>query len=223
MHFQETKNITLLQEWAKNEFVLDLEDIHGISHWKRVDTFGMILSRLTNADKIVLRCFAYLHDSQRQCEDSDPQHGERAASQIANLVKNGILKGLTPSQLNLLEEACQKHTHGKNHPDPTIGACWDSDRLDLPRTGIEISPQYFSTEPGKTLCQGLSEEKSQIRILLNNLCENTKAPIFYQTAHIKVPYQRIGNLWFNGKETLPPTKVPTEVLLSQCRNTLIPL
>ena len=29
--------------------------------------------------------------------------------------------------------------------DPTIGTCWDADRLHLPRVSIEPNPAFFST------------------------------------------------------------------------------
>jgi uncharacterized protein len=32
---------------------------------------------------------------------------------------------------------------------PTIGVCWDADRLDLTRVGIMPDPEFFSTAAGK--------------------------------------------------------------------------
>ena len=48
------------------------------------------------------------------------------------------------------------HIHAERHwrtvganglvsEDPTVGACWDADRLDLPRVGIQPDPALFST------------------------------------------------------------------------------
>ncbi|MBB6018173.1 hypothetical protein HNQ04_003450 [Deinococcus radiopugnans ATCC 19172] len=32
--------------------------------------------------------------------------------------------------------ACKHHASGQTTDEPTLGACWDADRLDLPRVGI---------------------------------------------------------------------------------------
>jgi uncharacterized protein len=38
-----------------------------------------------------------------------------------------------------------KESVGLMHQDATIQSCWDADRLDLGRVGIEPSKQYLST------------------------------------------------------------------------------
>lgn len=48
--------------------------------------------------------------------------------------------------LALLVEACRTHTGGRIPAHPTVMACWDSDRLDLPRIhGIQIRPEWLGT------------------------------------------------------------------------------
>jgi uncharacterized protein len=47
--------------------------------------------------------------------------------------------------IDLLYYACEWHTHGEVSPDPTIGACWDADRLDLVRVGIIPDQSLLST------------------------------------------------------------------------------
>jgi hypothetical protein len=37
------------------------------------------------------------------------------------------------------------HTEGETSQDSSIGACWDSDRLNLWRVGHEPDPRYLST------------------------------------------------------------------------------
>jgi hypothetical protein len=51
---------------------------------------------------------------------------------------------LTPEQLRLLRRACATHTHGITSDDPTIGVCWDADRLDLRRFGYAIDVKRIS-------------------------------------------------------------------------------
>jgi uncharacterized protein len=41
------------------------------------------------------------------------------------------------------------HTSGLTSPDPTIGTCWDADRLDIGRVGITPCGHYMSTVAGK--------------------------------------------------------------------------
>ena len=51
---------------------------------------------------------------------------------------------LTPDQLHLLRRACATHTHGITSDDPTIGVCWDADRLDISRFGYSIDVKRIS-------------------------------------------------------------------------------
>ena len=44
-----------------------------------------------------------------------------------------------------LAEALRLHSDGRVSADATIGACWDADRLHLPRVFIEPDPKRFST------------------------------------------------------------------------------
>jgi uncharacterized protein len=45
-----------------------------------------------------------------------------------------------------LEFACQEHTNGGVSSDPTIGVCWDADRLNLGRVEIRPDPRWLSTK-----------------------------------------------------------------------------
>jgi hypothetical protein len=41
------------------------------------------------------------------------------------------------------------HADGYTHKDPTIGVCWDADRLNLWRCGITLDPKLLSTEAAR--------------------------------------------------------------------------
>jgi uncharacterized protein len=68
----------------------------------------------------------------------------------------GKLFDLDDDKFQLLQYACRWHTHGKLSSDPTVGACWDADRLDLTRVGIVPDPARMSTEAGKRLATQLA-------------------------------------------------------------------
>ncbi|HEX9141367.1 MAG TPA: hypothetical protein VF833_03995 [Gaiellaceae bacterium] len=91
--------------------------------------------------------FAVLHDAMRIGDDSDPPHGARGAA-LARSLDLGRL-GVNAQQLALVEAACRDHTGGGVNSDPTIGTCWDADRLTLWRVGIEPAARYMSTAAGK--------------------------------------------------------------------------
>ena len=77
----------------------------------------------------------------------DPGHGPRAADTLATLI--GVLFTLDPERLALLEQAIRHHTDGATSTDPTIGTCWDADRLDLGRVGKRPEARFMSTGAGK--------------------------------------------------------------------------
>jgi uncharacterized protein len=108
---------------------------------------GRRLAAETQASIAVVSLFALLHDSQRLSEGGDPQHGQRAA-EFAGQIR-GELFDLPDSEFELLYRACAGHTHERTHPDITIQACWDADRLDLGRVGITPHPSRLCTEFAK--------------------------------------------------------------------------
>lgn len=105
---------------------------------------GLRLAGETGAIGDVVRLFAVLHDSRRIHEHTDPEHGPRAAEFARTL--RGRLFDLPDHEFDLLHRACAGHTHERTHPDVTIRACWDADRLDLGRVGISPHPKYLGTE-----------------------------------------------------------------------------
>ena len=120
-------------------------DLHGLEHWKRVGEVGAKLAAATTgADAQVVAAFAVLHDAQRRNDGDDPGHGKRGAQLAAEMRRQGLLR-LDDEQFALLVEACTGHTDGLTTFDPTIGCCWDADRLDLGRVGMTPEAELLST------------------------------------------------------------------------------
>lgn len=141
-------SLPLLKKIATGRFVLPATGIHGIAHWDRVDENGQTLSKFTGADRDVVRAFAYLHDCCRESDGADPQHGPRAAVFARHLGSRGL--GLTEAQVAILAAACELHEKGQTTSDPTIGTCWDADRLDLGRVGRKPNPRFLSTRKAQS-------------------------------------------------------------------------
>ena len=134
-------------------YELPVDGVHGPAHWARVSRVGLKLAKITpGADQEVVHMFALFHDSRRENENHDPDHGLRGA-ELARSMKDTHLLHLNDAQFELLRYACTNHTNGETTTDPTIGCCWDADRLDLDRVGVEleIDPDYLSTDEGRVL------------------------------------------------------------------------
>ena len=121
--------------------------LHGEDHWRRVATNGLDLAAEAGADPVLVVLFGMFHDSMRLNDGLDGEHGRRGGRLARDLAE---LLGLPADRLDLLDAACTDHTHGGTSDDPTIGACWDADRLDLRRLAIRIEPRLMSTAPGRT-------------------------------------------------------------------------
>jgi uncharacterized protein len=143
----------LSELWAlnANQFPLAPHSLHGPDHWQRVERNGLEIAQHNGADILIVRLFAVFHDSRRQNEMHDPQHGQRAADYAASLRGNYFT--LNDSQFDLFRQACILHDKGQVSDDPTIGACWDADRLDLPRVNITPAASFMSTAYGKLRCR----------------------------------------------------------------------
>ena len=120
--------------------------VHGPDHWRRVERNACVLAARTGAIVPVVRLFALFHDSRRENEGFDPDHGRRGGEFAAEV--RGLWYELSDEHFDLLHYACVWHTDGFHHDDPTIGTCWDADRLDLGRVGSIPDPYYMSTEFG---------------------------------------------------------------------------
>jgi uncharacterized protein len=118
---------------------------HGEAHWRCVAATGISLgAEIDGADSVVVLCFGLLHDTRRENDAYDPDHGARAEAFAADLRAEGLLR-LDDERFAALGVALRLHSAGEVSADPTIGACWDADRLHLPRVSIEPDPTLFST------------------------------------------------------------------------------
>lgn len=130
---------------------------HGIGHWNRVWENGQKL--LTpDVDPVVVHYFAYLHDSCREDDYEDLEHGARAAEWIGT-IRESLLSHLSDEQIDKLQTACRLHTIMQGTGDPTVDACFDSDRLDLWRVGIKPNPYKMATLTGAKLARQITDEK----------------------------------------------------------------
>jgi uncharacterized protein len=124
-------------------FALDVGSLHGPAHWRRVERYGVQLATQHEGDVLVARLFAVFHDACRRSDHRDDDHGARGAALAARL--RGEYFNLSDAGFAQLHYACCWHTAGQLSPDPTIGACWDADRLDLWRAGITPHERFMST------------------------------------------------------------------------------
>ena len=114
---------------------------HGVRHWRAVAQVGLGLTEQTEGcDPLVVVLFGLFHDSMRWNDGDDPEHGARAA-----VLAHSLCSNLDSAALDVLCVACDKHTDGLITDHPTIGACWDADRLNLWRVGIRPDPACLST------------------------------------------------------------------------------
>jgi len=126
---------------------------HGLDHWFRVWKNGQWLttqSEIKDVDMEVVALFALFHDSMRVNEGNDPEHGTRGWL-LWKYLYDGSGHTLTDIQDRQLATACEDHSNGLTHSDPTIAICWDADRLDIHRHGIWPDSHLMSTGAGQIL------------------------------------------------------------------------
>ena len=87
-------NKEALREWIQymaerpDEFPAYISFFHGITHWRNVEAFGLMLAdEYPSADTDVIRWFAYLHDCRRGAERQSEEHGHTAAAFISGIRK----------------------------------------------------------------------------------------------------------------------------------------
>lgn len=135
-------------EHCRRVYQMDHNGFHGFAHWMRVLHNGRLLAETENANLKIVELFCLLHDTQRQNEDRDPEHGPRAAD-YARAIR-GTLFDLEDDEMELLDEALRYHSDGYVEADITIQVCWDADRLDLGRVGIRPSCHKLCTATAKS-------------------------------------------------------------------------
>lgn len=159
----------------------ELGDTHGLSHWQRVERNGIILSTEVCNGKLsfrkyinikVVRFFAYLHDKCRLNDGADMEHGVRAAEMLSS-IRNTILKDFTDEELSLLEKACRYHTTEHRTGIPTVDVCFDADRLDLGRVGVDPEPAKMATSYGAyyATCAYRIEYLEPFNMMYQDICK----------------------------------------------------
>jgi uncharacterized protein len=120
---------------------------HGEAHWQCVTATGLELAAAggDTIDRALVFCFGLLHDTRRVNEAVDREHGRRAADFARGLHEEGVLL-LDEQRVDTLIEALGQHADGRVSSDPTVGTCWDADRLHLPRVSIVPDPALLSTQ-----------------------------------------------------------------------------
>ena len=123
--------------------------IHGESHWQRVAAAALaLLPETPDADPALVFLFALFHNSMRLDDGYDSLHGPRGAA-LARELRGGAF-GLEDAEMDILAFACEEHTNGGVGSGPTVGVCWDADRLNLWRVGIRPDPRLLSTEAARS-------------------------------------------------------------------------
>lgn len=123
-------------------------DLHGEHHWMAVGLAGArLLQTEDTADPLAVLLFALFHDSMRSNDGHDPEHGPRGALLAEQLLSEHVW--VSGAQIDLVSEACHFHAAGRVSTDPTLGVCWDADRLNLWRVGTQPDPRYMSTSAGR--------------------------------------------------------------------------
>jgi uncharacterized protein len=146
--------------------------IHGESHWQRVAAAGLaLLPQVPDADPALVLLFALFHDSMRLNDNHDPLHGPRGAA-LARELRGGAFT-LDQERMRLLEFACEEHTNGGVDSHPTVGVCWDADRLNLWRVGIRPDPRWLSTEAARSKERiGWARDLQWERLSWKELCQS---------------------------------------------------
>lgn len=130
------------------EYALPVTGLHGLLHWGRVLENGVRLAELSGGNSEVVTLFAVFHDSRRLNEGFDPDHGRRGALLAKQF--RGRHFDLDDRAFELLSYACESHTDELTHDDISVQCCWDADRLDLGRVGMEPDPEFLSTAAAKS-------------------------------------------------------------------------
>ena len=160
----------------KQELKISPDSIHGERHWNRVAAFGEHIAQHEGLNRHLIKLFAYFHDSKRHNDNYDPKHGLRAAEYIKTFTLTEL--DLNEKEREQLIFACQHHTYEKKTEDRDILACWDADRLDLPRAGITVDPDRLFSETAKNI---LFEKFNNIGIKPPKDIDSVSRSLFFKT------------------------------------------
>ena len=143
-----------------------LKGVHGLEHWSRVADMGVQLADSEGVSSVVPLLFGLYHDCMRVSDFNDKDHGGRAAKKVLEDYTSGELS-VTNEEFLALVYACMYHTNGLLEVDNEdlrqyeveIKCCWDADRLDLGRVGIEVDPKKLCTESAKAVLKSRKSRK----------------------------------------------------------------
>lgn len=144
-------NYVALQDYVYEHRRTDDHTVHGLDHWNQVEYNGLLLAKRTHADVTIIRLFALLHDSCRENDKYDPEHGPRGA-ELAKALR-GQFFDLDDERFGWLYHACQNHTRETASGIVAIDTCYDADRLDLGRVGLPLDASKMATEYGKHIAR----------------------------------------------------------------------
>ena len=143
----------LLSENARREiFAGERKGIHSSAHWFKVAQLGVAIALAEGGDPVIPLLFGLYHDCRRENDGYDYDHGKRAAELINSHFESGDLK-ISLEQCASLKYACYRHSEGRVSMDINISACWDADRLDLPRCGTQTDPEFLGTKTAKKMAE----------------------------------------------------------------------
>lgn len=146
---EHAREIDLIKKYCIENFDSDVCGLyHGPDHWARVCLHAHAVSRSLGVDPLISHIFAWVHDSQREDDGDDFDHGPRAAAFVMKN-RSELFGFLSDAQIETLSSACHSHSNGLTHADEWTLACWDADRLDLWRVDIEPNPRYLCTPYAK--------------------------------------------------------------------------
>lgn len=147
-------------KYSIENYKLSSSGAHSLHHWLRVAENAFIVANsngVQGVDRKVILYFAFSHDMMRETENHCEVHGSNAAKRLREL-REEYLTELNDEQFKLVLRACAGHTVGLHDSNPTIGVCWDADRLDLFRVGIYPDAKYLNHEASK--CPMLIQSRS---------------------------------------------------------------
>ena len=114
--------------------------------------------------------FALFHDSMRLHDGGDSQHGVRAAAFLRSVPQELIR--IPADGMDVVTSALEQHSGAKTSSEPSTAICWDADRVNLWRLGIEPHPQYLSTRSALEIRLGWAKALQDQEFTWNELhCE----------------------------------------------------
>lgn len=147
-------SFNLMKEMTKNQMhrILNVGSPHGYIHSMRVDVNIQILGERLGLDRddvnTMADMFAHWHDIMRFNNGNDPEHGKRSVDTIKRNRNHINLQPVKDDLIDRLMFACENHTTMHKSGDPLIDICFDGNRMDLTRVGIQPDPKLMATEAG---------------------------------------------------------------------------